>query len=56
MHIHLKMVKKGGRPGGQVVKFARSALAAQGFARLDPGRGHGTTHQAMLGRRPTYHN
>ena len=33
---------------GRVVKFMRSALAAQGFPRSDPGRGHGTAHQAML--------
>ena len=31
-----------------MVKFARSASAAQGFAGLDPGRGHGTPHQPML--------
>ena len=30
--------------------------AAQGFTGLDPGRGHGTTHQAMLRRCPTWHN
>ena len=38
---------------GRVVKFARSAVAAQGS---DPGRGHGTARQAMLRRRPTSHN
>ena len=38
----------GGWPCGQVVKFARSTLAAQGFAGSDPGHGHGTTCQAML--------
>ena len=37
-------------------EFACSASAAQGFAGLDPGRGHGTTHQAMLRQCPTYHN
>ena len=31
----------------------RSAAAAQGS---DPGRGHGTAHQATLRRRPTSHN
>ena len=41
---------------GQVVKFTRSALVAQGFAGSDPGRGHGTTHQAILRQCPTYHN
>ena len=37
---------------GQVVKFACSTLVALGFAGLDPGRGHGTAHQAMLRRHP----
>ena len=32
----------GARPHGRVVKFARSALEAQGFTDLDPGRRHGT--------------
>ena len=31
----------GGWPRGQVVKFARSASAGQGFAGSDPGHGHG---------------
>ena len=30
--------------------------AAQGFTSLNPGRGHGTAHQAMLRRHPTCHN
>ena len=38
-----------------MVKFTGSALAAQGFAGSDPGRGHGTT-QAMLRQRPTSHS
>ena len=38
---------------GRVVKFTRSATAAQG---TDPGRGHGTTSQAPLRRCPTSHN
>ena len=42
-----------GRPCGQVVKFAHSALAAQG---LDPGRRHGTAHQAMLRQCPMCYN
>ena len=45
-----------GSPRGQVVKFVRSASAAQGFAVLDPGCGHGTVYQAMLRWRPTCHN
>ena len=39
-----------------MVKFARSASAAQGFAGLDPGRGHGTAHQATLRQHPICHN
>ena len=35
-----------------MVKFVHSALAAQGFASLDPGHGHGTAHQAMLRLHP----
>ena len=45
-----------GQPRGPVVKFTRSASAAQGFAGSDPGYGRGTAHQAMLGRCPTWHN
>ena len=45
-----------GRPGGRVVKCARSTLAAQGFAGSDPGCGHGTAHQAVLRQHPTCHN
>ena len=49
--------KNRGRFRGSVVKFLRSAAAAQGLAALDPGRGHGTTtRQVMLRRRPTCHN
>ena len=29
-----------------MVRFALSPLAAQGFTSSDPGRGHGTAHQA----------
>ena len=45
-----------GWPRGQMVKFMRSASAAQGFAGSDPGRRRGTTLQAMLRWRPTCHN
>ena len=38
-----------------MVKFARSASAAQGFAGSYPGRRYGTTHQAMLRRHPISH-
>ena len=30
--------------------------AAQCFVGSNPGRGHGTAHQATLRQRPTYHN
>ena len=33
-----------GWPCGRVVTLVHSALAAQGFASLDPGCGHGTVH------------
>ena len=45
-----------GWPHGPVVKFSPSALAAQGFADLDPGRRHSSAHQAMLRRYPTQEN
>ena len=47
-HKHLVNIKNcqgWGRLRGQVVKFTCSAAVAKG---LDPGRGHGTTHQATL--------
>ncbi|XP_070448319.1 TM2 domain-containing protein 1 isoform X1 [Equus przewalskii] len=43
-------------PVAEWLKFACSALVAQGFAGLDPGRGHGTTHQAVPRWHPTLHN
>ena len=46
----------GGWPRGRVVKFAHSALVAQGFTGLDPWCGHGIPHQAMLRRRPRQYN
>ena len=51
--IFYKDVNIWGRPGGPVVKFARSALAAQGFTSPDPGRKHGTAHEVMLRQHPT---
>ena len=45
-----------GWPCGQVVKFTPSPPVAQGFASLDPGRGHGTARQAMLRCRPKQHS
>ena len=45
-----------GPPYGGVVKFLRSASAAQGLPGSDPGDGHGTAHQATLRQRPTCHN
>ena len=42
MGNHQKYFNRGW-PHGQVVKFACSILASQGFAGSDPGRGHGTT-------------
>ena len=52
-HANSQEAKLGGQPRGRVIKFTRSASAAQGFARSDPGWEHDTAHQAMLRRRPT---
>ena len=54
--IKILKILSWGRPCGRVVKFVRSTVVAQGFAGSDPGRGHGTAHQATLSRRPTCHN
>ena len=45
-HLRTKPLKRttGGWPHGRVVKFTRSASAAQGSASSDPGRGHDTAH------------
>ena len=45
-----------GRPRGGVLKFARSAVAAQVFIGLDPRCRHGTAHQATLRWHPICHN
>ena len=42
-----------GRPHCQVVGFTCFASVAQCFTGFNPGHGHGTVCQAMLGRRPT---
>ena len=42
-----------GQPRRRVVKFARSAPVAQGFAGSAPGYGPSTAHQAMLRWHPT---
>ena len=54
--LEIKTMTTGGQPRGRVVKFVCSALAAQGSGGSDPGRGHGTAHQAMLRGRPTQHS
>ena len=57
LHVSWKGQKaEAGLAQGQVVKFPRSASAAQGFTGLDPGHGHGITHQAMLRWHLTQHN
>ena len=53
--LDIKPVARG-LPCGRVVKFARSVLAAQGFAGSDPGCGHGTTRQAALRWHPKCYN
>ena len=49
--MHLSKLRHRGRPRGRVVKFSRSASAAQGFTGLDPGH-----RQAMLTGHPTCHS
>ena len=39
-----------------VGEFVHSASEAQGFTGSDPGRRHGTAHQATLRQHPTCHN
>ena len=53
LNVPLKNNQHRRRPHGRVVKFTCSSTGAQGFTGLDPGCGHGTTHQAMLTWRPT---
>ena len=55
-HYDFEKLQHWGWPCGRVVKFARSASAAQGFTGSDPGCGHGIAHQAILRQRPTQHN
>ena len=54
--LNVKMDNFWAWPCGLVVKFTCSASAAQGFASLDPGLGHGTTRQAMMRQHPTCTN
>ena len=51
--LSLRKTQISGQPSGRVVRSVRSAWAAQGFAGLDPGSGHGTVRQAMLRWHPT---
>ena len=54
--VVIKNLKSQGRPGGAVVKFARSASWRPGFPGSDPGCGHGMAPLGMpcCGRRPIY--
>ena len=54
--IELSGCFTGGRPRGQVVNFAGSTSATQGFAGSDPGCGLSAAHLAMLRQHPTQHN
>ena len=54
-HLYKNPEKAGAGPVAEWLS-SRSTLVAQGFASLDPGRGHGTAPQAELRQRPTYHN
>ena len=44
--MNFKNANSWGQPCGRVVRFARSATAAQGFSDSDPGCGHGTTRSS----------
>ena len=46
--IQVKIEKKRGQPGGAVVKFSHSALAAWGSLVQIPGMNQSTACQAML--------
>ena len=49
-----KAGRRGSQPGGIVVRFVHSALAAQGLQVQIPDMNIHTTHQAMLWWCPTY--
>ena len=52
-------LRKGSPGAGPVAEWLSSRAplqAAQRFVGSNPGRGHGTAHQAMLRQRPTYHS
>ena len=56
-HLYWRQETHGRGPAcAWVLKLVCSALAAQGFAGLDPGHGPSTAHQAMLRQRPRCHN
>ena len=46
----------GAGPVVEVLSSRAPLQAAQCFVGSNPGRGHGTAHQAMLRQRPTRHN
>ena len=46
----------GAGPMAEWLSLRAPLQAAQCFVGLNPGRGHGTAHQATLRQRPTCHN
>ena len=48
--------KKGAGPIAEWLGSCAPLQVTQCFVGSNPGRGHGTAHQAMLRRRPTCHN
>ena len=54
--IVITQMPRMGVGAGPMFKFVRFASVAWGFTGSDPGRGHSTTHWAMLRQCPTWHN
>ena len=49
-------MRQGAGPVAEWLSSSTPLQAAQGFVGSTPGHGHGTTHQATLGRCPTCHS
>ena len=56
MELVLKVVHLRAGPVAEWLSLRAPLQAAQCFAGLNPGRGHGTAHQTTLRQRPTCRN